>query len=628
MAIIKFELGSDISTFECLNDNLIFLSTKQNSVQLLSALDFTTLQNITHQHIDQDAKLFTTSIDAKLLAFANNKKVYILSTQNLKILNSVEIGEDILGISFNNSSTYIFVTLSNGEILQYRYNARTLLSRYCTYSKINHLSINSTKLLSVGKNISLFDTFTHQKSNIVIDSKSSISYGLFLDQDSICLGDNSGYLYFFSLKNHKITKKISTQFKKITQILKMQNSRYIMVAGDDDFTILIDTKVQKIISYKYLQFEKKILSIQKFEINKLIVLFDNNIAKIVELSNPTELQFLIYENKIEEAYKFVEKNVMLEDTLEHKMLEQIYKSAYREATLSLINKNRFLARKMLENFLNIKSKKDEIDKLFKAYENYEYLKELYHDKKISLCYALIDKYPPLKMTSQYKRLEERYKQALLNAQFYISSKKLEEAKEVLQDYLIINSKRNVVKMLLNSNRLKGVNSIDNFNILNKTISKLDISMLKLHKAYSSGNFKLCYEILDSNKNLHDLELSTILTKHYNNMIYRCDEYALKGDIQNLKKELGDFIHISTRRDKIGSLLRVAFHVKIKQLISYKTIKQAENMIYSYLDIFGIDSEIVVIMKKYELFTNSKLAISEEQNTQKFKDFWYFSGYFT
>lgn len=621
------QLNSEISFLKYLNNNLLYLTTKQNEIKLLSLPDFQILQNITHEYITTDAKLPTISSDAKLLSFINNDKIYILSTQNLKILNSIEIDEEVIDISFDDDSTYIFITKMSGKVLQYRYNARTPLAIYNTQSTIYKTIIEGSKFLTLGKNIFLYDTYTHQKQTITINSKTSIKSAIFLDKYNICFGDNSGYVYIYNLKTCKTVKKISTQFKKITQLIKMHNSRYLMVGGDDNFTILIDTQIQKIIAYKYLYFEKKILIIQKSDANKLMVLFENNSLKTVELSNPNQLRALIEADEITEAYKLIERNVMLEDSAEHKILEQYYKEAYKNALLSLINKNRFLAKKFLEDYIDIKSKKDEIEKLFKAYEHYEYLKLLYHEKKISLCYALVEKHPPLKMTPQYKKLEEIYKNALLNAQFYISKDEQQKAKEILQTYLIINSKRNVVKLLLNSNQLKGINSIDNFNILNKSISKLDISMLQFHKAYNNGNYKLCYEILDENPNLHDLELSTILTKHYNTVIYRCDEYALKGDIQNVKKELGELIHISTRRDKIGSLLKVSFHVKIKLLTSYKTIKQAENMIYSYLDIFGIDDEIVTLMQNYELLTSSKLAISEDQNIEKPKDAWYKSGYF-
>lgn len=53
----------------------------------------------------------------------------------------------------------------------------------------------------------------------------------------------------------------------------------------------------------------------------------------------------------------------------------------------------------------------------------------------------------------------------------------------------------------------------------------------------------------------------------------------------------------------------------------KSFRNAENVIYSYIDTFGSDSEITLIMKMYEKATKKKLAITLNQDQRKARDAW-------
>jgi hypothetical protein len=102
---------------------------------------------------------------------------------------------------------------------------------------------------------------------------------------------------------------------------------------------------------------------------------------------------------------------------------------------------------------------------------------------------------------------------------------------------------------------------------------------------------------------------------------KCEEYALGGNIKDIKKTLGVLIGLYSRRNKIGDLLRVSFHVRINTLADKKDFKGAEAIIYSYIDIFGMDSEIAQIMKKFEKISAHKLAITEAQSQRPRRDSW-------
>ena len=79
--------------------------------------------------------------------------------------------------------------------------------------------------------------------------------------------------------------------------------------------------------------------------------------------------------------------------------------------------------------------------------------------------------------------------------------------------------------------------------------------------------------------------------------------------------------LKTRREKVGELLRISFSSKIIALIEINTYHTAETILYSYIDIFGIDKEILRIIKFYEEKSSMKLAITQLQNKEIPRDNW-------
>jgi len=147
---------------------------------------------------------------------------------------------------------------------------------------------------------------------------------------------------------------------------------------------------------------------------------------------------------------------------------------------------------------------------------------------------------------------------------------------------------------------------------------------KLLHYYEKDNFVQCYETLDANIDLESMQLAKFLEKHWNKIINACEIYALEGNIKAVKENLGELIHINSRRNKIGDLLRLSFHAKIKKELQRRSYKSAENLIYSYIDIFGMDSEIKQLMNAFEKLSHTALAITFEQQKHKERNSWIYA----
>jgi len=143
----------------------------------------------------------------------------------------------------------------------------------------------------------------------------------------------------------------------------------------------------------------------------------------------------------------------------------------------------------------------------------------------------------------------------------------------------------------------------------QTIFQTLISLEQLIKKYEQKDYVHAYEILDNAPLLANTQLAKLLEKKWQEIIHQCEYYALKGDIKGVKTTLGKLIHINTRTETIGNLLRLCFHIKIKQLFAKRLLGKAELLIYSYIDIFGLDTQLRSIIEHYEKLSSKNLALT-------------------
>ncbi|OHE00626.1 MAG: hypothetical protein A2W82_06430 [Sulfurimonas sp. RIFCSPLOWO2_12_36_12] len=529
----------------------------------------------------------------------------------------------------------------------------------------------------------IIDLQTQANKNVITHNKIRIDAMCFLDENTLICGNTDGVIDIVFLNEKNSYKSVKTPILRIKQILIMSNPNYIMVVGKSNIVTIVDIKNYKITHSKYIEFDTQINMVDIVKGDSLVVALINNKILHVELPGIAKLRSLIVHNSLEKAFELITKEPMLQGSNEHRVLEERFEKNYENATKALINQNIAQATQILDIYKNVKSKQLKIKELFIAFKNYLRFQALFLEKKYALAYGMCSKYEPLKQTVQYKKMEQVFKLAFANAQRHILQNNPAGARALLAEYNTVISKKPLIKLLLTQNRefvelLKAIQKRD-FKTINKLISanelfkqipnyialnnqieetlqeieadikrgdiesakKLLLSVneipdvsqrveqlhtkckyvLSLQKAYEESDFKSCYEILDLHKYLRGVELGILLENHWSKLMQKCEEYALGGNIKDIKKTLGVLIGLYSRRNKIGDLLRVSFHVRINTLADKKDFKGAEAIIYSYIDIFGMDSEIAQIMKKFEKISAHKLAITEAQSQRPRRDSW-------
>lgn len=686
---------SKIRKIKKLDNNIIAISTDSHGAKLLSFDDCTTLQNISHKNLNINSSAIAFSPNSEFIAFSLDSSIYILHMPSNIIIKTINTKEEkIEMLTFDLESRYIIGATKTGRVLQYRYDGSSLLARLYSFDEQNIKSKETTvssfafyknHMACGSNNGTVFTIDLHSRTNKIIfnNNNSRINSIIFLNSTDIVSADNKGNIYFNSLKNSKLIKKIETGFTKVKQIVLMPNPNFLMVVGDTNYISIYDIEIYKLLYNKYIEFDdivKKLIVVDGFT---LLASLNNNSLEKIKLPHPNELDSLIIKNSLDKAFLLVQQHPMLKDTKEYKNLEKAYENIYNQALEALINQNKNKAIRLTKIFKYTDSKKEEIRLLFQAFDNYARFKTLYIEKKYPLAYTMASKFPALQKTFQYTKMEEQWMQTFKNAQRQIAYGRYDNASALLNEYATVIQKRAIIKLVLKNNPnflefLKAIElknfqkvekiaktnelftkvptytgikdeinlalkdlqkDIDNSDIKSaiKKIAKLqnidyitkELSILKndynaikkLHDAYDKNDFISCYEIYDKYPVLNRDELGILLQKQWSKIISKCEVFALKGNIKDIKATLGEFIHLKSRRDKIGDLFRVSFHSKTKGLIAQKKYKKAEAIIYSYIDIFGLDNEIISIMRIYENFSKTKLAITQNQNNRIDRDSW-------
>jgi hypothetical protein len=539
-----------------------------------------------------------------------------------------------------------------------------------------------------GGSIVIINILSRTNNIIIKNGKNRIDALCFVDNEILISGDSEGVLSIIPFKKTTSIQTIATPFSQIKQILLMPNSRYILVSSQTKSLAIIDIQECKIVEHQYLLFKDNINKIALSKSGQLLVALHNQELFHIEIPTIQQLESFVAKEELNQAFELIANSPMLQNSQAHKELEKKYHTLYLKAIEALTYNNIALAKKLISSLENNHYKGDEIKLLFEAFEHFSKFNKLFLEKKYPLAYAMSTKYPPFIYTPQYKKMEIIWKETFANAQRQMILKRNDLATGILQEHMTTTVKRPLIKFILNHTPefLQFLRAIDkkDFTTINTIVTQNNIfsqipnyitlineieeniikvqrhiykgevnsaiklikeliyipqiktrieslhyhnqNMIALLKAYKNNDFILCYKLLDKYPYLDETELGVKLEQEWSKQIQVCENFALQGDIKNIKLSLGNLIKLPTRTEKIGDILRVSYHVKIKFLLSRKSFKKAEAIINSYMEIFGIDNEIEQINKKFEKETSLKIAILENHKEKLPRDNWLHSEF--
>ena len=287
----------------------------------------------------------------------------------------------------------------------------------------------------------------------------------------------------------------------------------------------------------------------------------------------------------------------------------------------------------------------------------ESFKALYREKKYPHAFIIASKYPELKETPEYVKMQEYFQKLLKAAARYIKKDQTYKAEELIGEYVRVEEKRIVVKLLLAFGEeffsfLKALQTWDvetvfamtkrypefakvpSFISMKQEMQKrlfaleekmdameldADFSLIgmwesylteakrlqnklaalqKLQSFYEDERWDICYEMIEENEFVQDSLLTQLLRKHWYKRLEEAKGYALQGDIAHTYKVLKEFGGIASKKGEIERLLYFAAKRDISNLIEQKRYGEAERLLFEAAERFGKRDDLVELAEFY------------------------------
>ena len=134
---------SFVTSLKVLNDKNIAFATKLHGVKICTPDECSVNLNFANQHLNSSTTAICFNNDGTMLAFANEKIIYIVDLVSKDIIKTINTdNENIQLLIFDDTSKHIIAGSSNGRVLHYRTEGLSLLCRLCSFPYDRADSIN------------------------------------------------------------------------------------------------------------------------------------------------------------------------------------------------------------------------------------------------------------------------------------------------------------------------------------------------------------------------------------------------------------------------------------------------------------------------------------------------------
>ncbi len=454
-----------VTRVEAVSEDTIAYTTLSNELKLLNIETLKT-STVIRTAKKEKSIIFAFSQDKRKLAYIDHDTLVVVDTllQNrsrqvvAKVFNRVRLPSEATLLSFDASGRYVFVGMLDNTVLQYTYNSNFLLATYTlfeTFKKrtkgITAIAFRDATMIVSGNrgDLSQVNIYTKITQKIFVNASTTINDIQFIDDTYVLTAHENGDSRIVNINALNDYKKFDIPLTKIKQMLFLDNREYMLVCGNEEYISLVNVKTQKNIRTNYLSFEYEVQSmvlVSSFVL--VVVLVDNSIVR-VNLATPQQLESLILHGAFDQAYELVRKEPQLLHSAAYRKLEATYENILNRVAEEIPSGNKEFALQTVDFFKDIHVKKKEIQLVLEAFDRYEQFQGLVIQRDYIPAYSLVERYPILKKTKEFRVMEAKFKEQMAQAQELLIHGNKEGAYVQLSTYIRVKSKNSIVKLFLN-----------------------------------------------------------------------------------------------------------------------------------------------------------------------------------
>jgi len=570
------------------------------------------------------------------IAIRGKHKTTVWSLQEKKLLFTLGWHKgDILSVNFDREEKYL---LTGGE------DGRAYIWSMTTGKMVSSLPPHADYITSVAfsKNCLWSATGSYDKSVTVTNissmdityrkkiHKGAVTLLRFMGRQRMVSGDKTGELVVWNYAKGKIEKRLIPMVDRILDVsFNPDESFMFSVCNTNKKVSLYSMEDYELISEEFIKMLEIPSRIEYIpELDYLVVgTFDGGVYFYDLFEDEKKLKEFINSNEFEKAYDLVNKNPFLKKTKTYESLEDKWNKLLVLAQKKFEKGETDIAKQILSPFLKIPSKRGLVQSLFNDFSEFEKFKKAVLSKKYPLAYSLVNKYPYLKNTVYYKKMEDDWKKVFNRAKELMFQRGREdEVKEILKPFRGVSEKTPFIQTLFNEKqlyrllqqKLQKKEFSDFFSLINRfpflsdsdeyekaikygenlkqkayellkkgeykkvvNIAELleqfpmfqeevnDLkqkakTLLEFHRVLATHDLNLIENYVKKYPFLEDVEDYQQLEREWRDKLQKSEIYAAKGNVKDVLNELGDFMNIKDKRIKIGQIVRSAY---LQQIIS-------------------------------------------------------------
>ena len=443
------------------------------------------------------------------------------------------------------------------------------------------------------------------------------------DKRFVFVGTKLGYVALYDMQSMEMVKQ--RYLKESEEITSMAfiasdfrlaiataqgNVRFYSLFGDQDahmdllrqrqykaFYLLLDENPILLYSKPYELVEKvwgEVLSkarhyLEKGEKGKAKELFDlfggipNKNGLIAQILRDYEkygqFQMCVQEGRLPLAYSLSKQYTVFQDSEPYRKMEVRWKKLFSKAQ-ELISGvgGEEQARILLAPYRGISEKTILIQQLFTEKRLYEYFKKVITSRNFIKFFELIKNHPFLKEFSEYNTVMEYADKLYIQAMKGYQNNDLSIAKRACEVLIHFPDYSKEANELLETIKVKHL----------------------FFDAITSENYLNAFGYLASYPLLYETQEAQKLESHWNKVLDLALRYAVKGEIDGLRKYFEFYLPISAKYASMGGVFAQCYSVQLEEkLRAHAPSSDLENGIRNYVGLFGVDDYIIFFFNLYK-----------------------------
>lgn len=656
-----------VINIKILGDNFLLVTDSATTVRYL---DYETLQvknqlkaNAVHERYVNNVVYLSSDANYLALISTGGRESKLYDTKTKKLIGLVNRHQgEVSCVAIDPKDKYMFsggddgitfgVDIRSGQL------AFTLPRHIDT---INDIAFSKSgqwvATASYDKNIAIFNLITMTPKDRLKVHSAPVVKLQFLSKNRLVSIDKKSTAIVWDIISSKILARLNGIHDDVTAITHAYNESFLFLGTKLGYILVYDLKTYEQISIKYIKLNSAVTALTFDEAkNHLLTGTEDGELLIYDIFEDEKTMYEMIEYKKYHLLQgYIEKNPLLIYTNAYLTFDTLWTTTLQRAKDVIESGDKQKAVKLFESFMEIPSKKQQVQKFLAQYAEYDKFLLLVTQNRFSLAYPLANMNPVFKETKAYKSMEMQWKKSIATAQKYLlSSNNHEKLKEIFAPFRGVAEKTAIIQdLMINSalfNRFKSAlvqksfklafelakkhpflkdtaeynalvtysdnlymkaknfeNSGDthsavkiyrllvDFEDFKEEVKEIIEDMENQHKFFSAieeNDIVTAYNILDSSDALQYTKEGKKLEEEWESDYLKANKFAAKASVEGVKNTLEKYINIKSKYMAIATAISWCHITQLNSALKNKTDKKIiENGIKNYVLYYGLTDQI-------------------------------------